>query len=472
MVRKMTCTSALADWAATRSRDWSTTALDRAGSAVTDTVACMVAGVDEPAFVKVRDVIAGWSHGASSVVGQSAGAAPTMAALINGTAAHALDFDDNFDPAKAHASAVLVPAIFALAEDRDCSGADILDAYIVGLEIMARVGQGLNPYHRGRGWHATATVGAFGAAAGCARLLRLDPVRARAAIALSSSMAAGSMVQFGTMAKPFHAGLASQAGVMAAVLAECDFTAAEEVLEGPYGVQRLMVGPDVDALRDAAGDGFEHGQNLSFSTDFTRPLAIEAYGLKVKRFPNCGSNHRAMDGLLDLKDEHGFGPDDVARIDIDMPLSHANNLMYHDPATPAEARFSLEYACGLILVKGQVGLDDFEPDVIADPAIRACFRKVTITSHDMLESQCPTRVRVTLGSGKVLEKTVPYPVGHVSNPMTPRAMQDKLVMCASRTFGPARVKDLSDGFRHIGQETSARAIIGLMRPEDQARFNP
>src|SRR5690606_852739 len=140
--------------------------------------------------------------------------APPWAALVNGAAAHALDFDDNFDPAKAHASAVLVPAILALAEGRagepPISGFAMLDAYIVGLQIMGRTGQGVNPYHRDRGWHATATLGAIGAAAACARLLRLSAGQAAHALSLATSMASGSMAQFGTMAKPLHAGLAAK----------------------------------------------------------------------------------------------------------------------------------------------------------------------------------------------------------------------------------------------------------------------
>src|SRR5690606_570811 len=161
------------------------------------------------------------------------------AALVNGTAAHALDFDDNFDPAKAHATAVLAPAILALAEQEDASGAACLDAYIAGLQILGRVGQGLNPYHRNRGWHATATVGAVGAAAACARLLGLDARQAAYALSISTSMSAGFMSQFGTMTKPIHAGLAAKAGVIAASVAKNGIDAGMGTLDGRTGMQRL-----------------------------------------------------------------------------------------------------------------------------------------------------------------------------------------------------------------------------------------
>ena len=164
---------------------------------------------------KVFATVAAWGDGpVHRDRRRTCGLAAPWAALVNGTAAHALDFDDNFDPAKAHASAVLVPAILALAEQEGASGRACLDAYIAGLQILGRVGQGVNPAHRNRGWHATATVGAIGAAAACARLLRLD-ARARPPTRCRSRPAwpAGFMSQFGTMTKPVHAGLAAKAGV-------------------------------------------------------------------------------------------------------------------------------------------------------------------------------------------------------------------------------------------------------------------
>jgi len=160
-----------------------------------------------------------WGDGPCTVMGSEVRLAAPWAALANGTAAHALDFDDNFDPAKAHASAVLVPAILALAEQERASGRACLDAYIAGLQIMGRVGQGVNPAHRNRGWHATGTVGAIGAAAACARLLRLPEREAAFALSIATSLAGGFMAQFGTMTKPVHAGFAAQAGVMAAASA-------------------------------------------------------------------------------------------------------------------------------------------------------------------------------------------------------------------------------------------------------------
>ena len=141
-------------------------------------------------------------------------------ALVTGLAANVLDFDDNFDPPKAHPTAVLFPAIMAIAEEERRSGAACVDAYIVGLQILGRIGQGLNPAHRNRGWHATATVGVMGATAAVSRLLRLDAETCARALSVATSMSAGFMSQFGTEMKPVHAGLAAKGGIMAARMAQ------------------------------------------------------------------------------------------------------------------------------------------------------------------------------------------------------------------------------------------------------------
>src|SRR6187551_1475489 len=292
--------TAFGRWLAETPRGWPEAALESAHRQFIDVIAVAIPGAGEPATLRVLETVAQWGEGPASAIGAGIGLAAPWAALVNGTAAHALDFDDNFDPAKAHATAVLVPAILALAEQEGASGRACLDAYIAGLQILGRVGQGVNPAHRNRGWHATATVGAIGAAAACARLLRLDAEKAAFAVSIATSMAAGFMSQFGTMTKPVHAGLAAKSGIIAASLARAGLDAGLDTLDGPHGMNRLMVGPDYEQLRDTLTH-VEHGQNLRFETDrIGEPLLILSSGFRVKRFPNCGSAHRAMDGVLDL----------------------------------------------------------------------------------------------------------------------------------------------------------------------------
>src|ERR1044072_6769793 len=307
---------AYGSWLAETPADWPEAAWEAARRAFIDTMAVAVPGAAEPVTRKGFDTVKGWGQGPSTAILQGPRLPAPWAALVNGTAAHALDFDDNFDPAKAHASAVLVPAILALAEQEGAGGRACLDAYVAGLQILGRVGQGVNPIHRNRGWHATATVGAIGAAAASTRLLGLDAQKAAYAVSLATSMAAGFMSQFGTMAKPLHAGLAAKSGILAARLPRAGIDAGMGTLDGPTGMNRLMVGPDYETLRDTLTH-VEHGQNLRFETaQVGEPLLILSSGLKLKRFPNCGSAHRAMDGLAALSEAHGFAAGGVGAVQV------------------------------------------------------------------------------------------------------------------------------------------------------------
>ncbi|MEO1221707.1 MAG: MmgE/PrpD family protein, partial [Pseudomonadota bacterium] len=299
--------SAYAQWVAQTPRDWPEEAFHSARRSLIDTVACMVPGAADSAPSKLWPVVQSWGSGPARATARTGSLSAPNAALFNATCAHALDFDDNFDPAKAHASAVLIPALLALADAEDATLDDVLDGYIVGLQIMGLVGQAVNPFHRSRGWHATGTMGAIGAAAGCARLLRLSAGQATHAISLSTSLAGGFMSQFGSDTKPIHAGFAASAGVQAALMARAGITAGSDTLEGPTGLRTLMVGQDVETLATAMEGKAEHGQTMRLDgAHVSEPLHILEHGLKIKRFPNCGSLHRALDGLLALMEEHSL----------------------------------------------------------------------------------------------------------------------------------------------------------------------
>jgi len=452
-------------WLAAASGAWPAAALAAARNAFVDTIGVAIPGAAEPAARKVSATVRPWGEGRCTAIGSDARLAAPWAALVNGTAAHALDFDDNFDPAKAHASAVLVPAILALAEQEGASGRACLDAYIAGLQIMGRVGQGVNPAHRNRGWHATATVGAVGAAAAGARLLRLPEHEAAYALSIATSLAGGFMSQFGTSTKPLHAGLAAKAGVLAASLARAGIDAGLDTLDGPTGMNRLMVGPDLEELR-AGLTHIEHGQTLRFATeDVGEPLLILSSGLKVKRFPNCGSAHRAMDGLLALIERHGFTAGDIAEIRVSAPASHLANLMYEDPRNPAQARFSLEYALATIALHGRCALDDFEQAAVMAPEVRAFFRKVRRIAVDMGEGECPTRVEVALGDGTVRHIAVEMPVGSLAAPLTERQYGTKFEECAGRFMPSGALADLKGELAKLADLASIAPVMDrLARP--------
>lgn len=461
--------AAYAAWACGVEGQFPPEAIRRAKHAFIDIIACIVAGADDPATVKVRGVVSSWGNGSATVAGARSGLAPPLAALVNGVAAHAIDFDDNLDPAKAHITAVIAPALLAVAEGRGLGGKALLAAYIVGVQIATRVGQALNPYHRNRGWHATATVGTIGAAAAVGRLIGLDAAAMRHALNMSTSYAGGFMSQFGSMTKPLHAGKSAEAGVMCALFAEAGVTAGAETFGGATGMARLMVGPDLDELRVRKAFKPEHGQTLTFdTTNVGAPLAILAHGLKVKRYPTCASTHRALDGLITLREQHGVKAADVTRIDVAAPVSHFNNLMYVDPQTGAEAKFSMEYCLAVALRNGGIGLADFTPERVADPAFRSLMPLVHRIPVDKQESEFATRVDVVLKDGRTLTTTVDAPKGRADNPLSEAELWDKLRQCCRGVLDEAATATLIRALARLDELPSVADVMTPLRFDSAA----
>lgn len=460
--------AAYGKWLAETPDSWPAEAYASAQRQFIDLIAVAIPGAAEPVTRQLFDAVRQWGDGPSTAIGTGGRLAAPWTALVNGTAAHALDFDDNFDPAKAHASAVLVPAILALAEQEGSGGRACLDAYIAGLQILGRIGQGVNPTHRNRGWHATATVGALGAAAACARLLRLPAEAAGHALAIATSMAGGFMSQFGTRMKPIHAGLAAKAGVMAASLARAGIDGGPHTLDGPTGMNRLMVGPDYEQLRDNLTH-VEHGQNLRFETaDIGNPLLILSSGFRVKRFANCGSAHRAMDGLLSLVEQHDLRPANVESIIVRAPVTHLNNLMYTDPQDGLQAKFSLEYGLASILLDRDCGLADFSDEKVMRPAIRALYPLIQRVQIDKAEGEFPTEVEVVRRDGAQLQTQVPMPAGSIANPFTIGQYWAKFESCVKGHLGETdamQVRQALEDFPQLDRMESLMTPLGKALPQ-------
>jgi 2-methylcitrate dehydratase PrpD len=458
----MTAVNTMGAWVAGCSKEWPEDALNNARRAFIDTIGVMLPGANEPVYKKIVSLVQGYGSGSSTLFLCDQKTFAPWAALAGGTAAHALDFDDNFDPAKAHASAVLVPTILALGEDVGATFGDALDAYIVGLQIMGKTGQGINPFHRSRGWHATATIGAIGAAAAAARLLQLNSIEAAHAISLSTSTAGGFMSQFGTMAKPVHAGLAAMGGVLAATMAAQGITAGADTLDGPKGMGTLMVGPDVEQLRLEMQGTAEHGQTMQFdSTNIGLPLHISEYGLKTKRFPNCGSVHRALDGLLALREDYQFSPDNVAQIVVRAPESHLNNLMHRQPQDGLQAKFSLEYNLAVGLIYGNVTLADYVDPAVLRPDVQLQMKKIIRDPVDQLESEFDTEVHITLGDGSVVSTSIHMPLGSKNTPMSDEQLWSKFDACVLSILTKEKTKMLRESLKYINNNVLVSSIAGL-----------
>lgn len=414
----------------------------RAAAAVLDTVGVILAGAGEPASQVVQRVIfAGAAEGAGvcQVFGASASSSATGAALANGTAAHALDYDDMCFVSLAHPSAPLVPAAFAAAEVARATGAALLDAYVVGFEIEGRLGALMNPRHYQRGWHNTSTLGSIGAAAAASRLLGLDAAATGHALAIAASEASGLKENFGTMVKPLHAGLAARNGVLAALLAREGMTASALAIEGPQGFLRAM---------DSQGTGIADA-----IADLGSRWEILETGITVKLYPSCAGTHPSLDAILDMRRELGFTANDVERIDVEVDSITPTVLIYDRPATGLEAKFSMPFCAAAAVADGHVGLETFEAAHLANPAIKALMDRVTMTIDPAFDNGAPAltqaRVTIRLTGGRVMSQGANGARGYPANPATDAELDAKFLSCAGRALSASSAQRALELLRRI-----------------------
>ena len=273
--------------------------------AVADTIGVALAGCSAPYLRSLETVLeTDAAPGAATLWGAGGRKASVLhAAMINGVAAHALDFDDCSTTMGGHPSAPVVPAVLALAESEGATAAEMIEAYVTGVEVETRLARGLLPHHYEKGWHPTATLGVFGVAAASARLLKFDADGMANTLAMAVSMASGLKSNFGTPVKPMHVGQAAHNGLLAALLTRKGMTANPEAFEHNYGFFNLFNGV---GTYDAAAilDGWDG------------PLELLDPGIAIKQHPCCGSAHSAIDAALALVDEHGlFAPDDIHSVE-------------------------------------------------------------------------------------------------------------------------------------------------------------
>ncbi|MFC3337795.1 MmgE/PrpD family protein [Paracandidimonas soli] len=449
----------LSEWCANVPAQWSKAELGSASIAFIDTIAVMLAGSSQPAQQDFSEAVLALDggNGKATVAGRSLAASVPWAAMINGCAAHQLDFDDVLDPSMSHPSAVLVPAILALAQSRANSGKDCLDAYIVGLEVLARLGEAMNLAHYSNGWHATSTLGAMAAAAACSRLLRLDVRRTQMAISLASSMAGGSKCQFGTFAKPMHAGMAAKNGIISAHLSSMGTDAIEEPLEGPWGYIALTCGSEAPGFARVL-------QKLG------KQSAMEEHGVSIKLYPCCNSTHRPIDALLAVLAQHAFAIEDIARIEVHISEIAARNLRYSRPETPAQARFSLEYCLAIALrQRNGPGPADFTPHAVLDTEVQSLLPLMDIRTDPELAmpgsaGEAPHRIHLTvhLKDGRKIDQRMEHPLGHPKNPVGQDTLRRKFDACVKDVLGEDKADSLWRQLSALEQQQDINTLMALL----------
>lgn len=390
--------------------------------------------------------------GPATVLGQSARVDVLNAALLNGVAAHAHDFDDCSNTLGGHPSAPVLPALWALAEERGASGEALLSAYIAGVEVETRLGRAVNFHHYEKGWHPTATLGVFGAAAACCHLIGLDARRTAAALSLAASMASGLKANFGTMAKPFHVGHCARNGLAAALMAEASVTANSGALEHLQGFFSVYNGEgrfDAEAIL----------------RDWANPLDLVDPGIAFKQHPCCASTHPAIDALLQLRAREDLVPEQVVAI---RSWTHPRRLRHTnrpDPQTGLDGKFSVQYVLARALVHGRVSLGDFSEAALRDPEIREIMARIVAEPHpDACMASTEhffAEVAITLRDGTVVSAYVDRPLGRDhDHPLPEGALEAKFIDCATQILTPAAAEDLRN------------ALLGLHELDDVRRLQP
>ncbi|HBK05414.1 MAG TPA: MmgE/PrpD family protein [Acetobacteraceae bacterium] len=357
-------TRALAEQARTlRLKDIPDTIQTWARQCVLDTIGCGIAGAsDELVTILLAEMQEQGGKEVASIPGHAGRLPVASAAIINGAAAHALDFDDVNLAMPGHPSVAILPALLALAEERGSSGAEVLTAFVAGYELQCRIGKTISPGHYDvLGFHSTATIGSFGSAASCAHLMGLDAEKFVTALGIAGTQAAGLKSMFGTMCKPLHAGKASYHGLMAAKLAARGFTSRTDVIECAQGFARTH-SPDFNPDRafDTPPGGWWMANNL------------------FKYHASCYMTHAAIEAARKLREQHGFAPDQVEKIDVRLEEACDRICNIPAPKTGLEAKFSLR----LTTAMGLAGVDTsrlstYSEAVAADPVLIGLRDKVS-----------------------------------------------------------------------------------------------
>jgi 2-methylcitrate dehydratase PrpD len=415
-----------------------------------DCVGTMIAGsIEEPPRI-LHEALAPPAGEASLYLVGPRVPAPE-AAWINGTAAHALDYDDV--ALRGHPSTVLVPAILAEGESLRATGAQLATAYVAGYEVWAELARRDPGQHHEKGWHPTGIFGAIAAAAACASLRGLDADKATQAIALGASQSAGLVANFGTMTKPFHAGRAAHAGVISARLADAGFTSSPDALEHPLGFL-AATSPKGEVDRTSP-------------TQAGRDWNILSLGLSVKKYPLCYCTHRAIDGALDLLAERELRANDVKSVTVSTSRRNSKILRNARPQTGLEAKFSMQFAMASSIVARRVGLSELTDDFVRRADIQALLPKVTVDPDDRLDPKRPGTspydlVVIETTDGRRLESArIVDERGSPEIPLTSDELWAKFKDCFAVGNPKLPARAAFDALMSIERQPGVAAIAGL-----------
>jgi 2-methylcitrate dehydratase PrpD len=441
-------TRTLARFAATHpSRGWSDAVEHEAHRTFVNWIACAVgAARHESVDTALAAVQVLQSAPQASVLGRADRVDIASAALLNGISSHTFDFDDTHLKTIIHPGGPVASAVFALAELQGHSGRQVIDALVLGIDVACRVGNAVYPEHYDRGWHITGSTGMLGAAAGCARLLRLDEERTVMALGIAASQPVGLREQFGTMSKPLHPGAAARTGLMSALMADKGFTASPRALEAPRGLMQVYSTKcDWHEIARELGTRFE----ISFNT--YKPFAC---GIVI---------HPAIEACVRLR-EMGVKADDVQRIELAVHPLVLELTGKKEPADGLAAKFSVYHGCAAGLIFGRAGEAQYVDEVVRREDMVSLRRKVVAAVDEHIDEDAARLVAV-LNDGRRIEVAIDHAVGSLLRPMSDAALEGKFHDLVDPVLGARRAQALLAAAWQAAQAPDLRALAAAARPE-------
>jgi 2-methylcitrate dehydratase PrpD len=372
------------------------------------------------------------------------------AALLNGVTSHTFDFDDTHLRTIIHPAGPVASAALALAEHHGATGRQFIDALVLGIDVECRVGNTIYPEHYDRGWHITGSTGMLGAAAACARLLRLDAGRTAMALGIAASQPIGVREQFGSMTKAFHVGGAARAGLMSALMAKHGYTSSSRAIEAPRGLaQTYSTRCDWSEISDELGTRFE----ISFNT--YKPFAC---GIVI---------HPSIDGCIQLRSANRLPVDDIERIDLKVHPLVLELTGKTSPRTGLEAKFSVYHACAAGILFGEVGEHAFSDEVVARADVIALRDRIKAGVDDGID-EASADVTITLRDGHKLHAFVEHAIGSVQRPMSDADLERKFHGLVDPVLGSARAEQLIGQCAALAGAADVRALTASARASAEA----
>ncbi|MCL2896937.1 MmgE/PrpD family protein [Brenneria tiliae] len=400
---------------------------ERARYAIIDTLGVTLAGSLQPGARKLRAVIEPTAAaGNSRVFGTDSRLNALDAALLNGIAAHMLDFDDSNSRLHGHTSVAILPALLALADERQAPSAAVTQAYITGFEAASRLGDAVGRHQYTHGWHPTTTIGLFAAVAACSALLELDESQTATALSIATALACGIKSNFGSETKPLGVGHANRNALLAVKLAQQDFSAGEQAFEHHHGYFKVF-----------NSDAENYDVSPLVSPWVGEPVLLDRVkGIKQKRFPCCYAILPPLDGVLSLRHEHQLTPASIARIIIGVHPIRFPHINVPTPASPLAAKFSLHYCVARTLENGQLTLDDFiDESRFARPDTQRLMQRVTLFQYQR-DNIGGAEVSIETHDGRLLTTYIDSAQGSsYNNPLPPSLNKEKFLQCATPALG-------------------------------------